>query len=111
MLYRLRGELLLAHAGEQAAEAAFERALAVARAQEARPLELRAAVSLGRLWRRQGRAGDARALLAPLCDWFSEGFDTPDLRDALALLDDPAGSGREAPAISPIPALVSHTAG
>jgi DNA-binding SARP family transcriptional activator/predicted ATPase len=89
-IHRLRGELLLAldvpdHAG---AEAALERALELARAQEARMLELRAAVSLGRLRRDQGRAAEARELLSPVYGWFTEGHDTLDLRDAAELLAD-----------------------
>ncbi|MBV8651598.1 MAG: hypothetical protein JO255_09040, partial [Alphaproteobacteria bacterium] len=67
--------------------ASLRESLAVARRQEARLWELRAACSLGRLWRDQGRTSDARALLAPLCGWFGEGFDTPDLTEAKALLD------------------------
>ena len=69
------------------AEACFERALAVARAQQARSLELRAAMSMARLWRDQGKPKQARELLAPVHDWFTEGFDTLDLKDAKALLN------------------------
>ncbi len=58
----------------------------MAREQQAKSLELRAATSLARLWRRQGKPDEARELLAPVYDWFTEGFDTPDLQDAKALL-------------------------
>ena len=70
------------------AEAHFERALAVARAQQAKSWELRAATSLARLWRDQGKRQEARDLLAPVYGWFTEGFDTLDLKEARALLDD-----------------------
>jgi predicted ATPase len=87
-MLRLRGELLLAAGDETAAaEACFQHALDVARRQEARSWELRAATSLARLWQRQGRATDARALLRPVYGWFREGFDTADLIEAKALLD------------------------
>jgi tetratricopeptide (TPR) repeat protein len=87
-LHRLRGELLLAQgAPEAAAEAAFQQALAIAHDQRARSLELRAATSLGRLWQQQGRTEQARPLLSDIYSWFTEGFDTPDLRAALALLE------------------------
>jgi len=69
------------------AEACFERALAVARAQQAKSWELRAATSLARLWRDQGKRDQARDLLAPVYGWFTEGFDTLDLKEAKALLD------------------------
>jgi hypothetical protein len=65
----------------------FERALAVARHQQAKSWELRAAMSLARLWRDQGKMQQARELLAPVYGWFTEGFDTRDLREAKALLD------------------------
>ena len=71
----------------QAAEAAFREAIDVARGQQARLLELRAATSLAGLWGDNGRRGPARELLAPVYEAFTEGFDTPDLRDAKALLD------------------------
>ena len=88
-LRRIEGELrLLAGAPEAEAEACFAEALAVARRQEARSFELRAATSLARLWRDQGRRAEAHDLLAPVHGWFTEGFDTPDLRDAKALLDE-----------------------
>jgi predicted ATPase len=89
-LYRLRGELLLQHTGAQpeAAEACFQQALAVARRQQARSLELRAAMSLTRLWQRQGKRAAARELLTPIYGWFTEGFDTADLQKAKGLLDE-----------------------
>jgi predicted ATPase len=89
-LYHLKGELLLAtdHASSAEAEALFRRALDIARAQEAKSFELRAATSLARLWRDQGRRAEARDLLAPVYAWFTEGFDTRDLQDAKALLEE-----------------------
>jgi predicted ATPase len=69
------------------AEAWLMRALDVARRQEAKSLELRAAMSLSRLWQQQGKQAEARALLAPLYSWFTEGFDTADLQEAKALLE------------------------
>ena len=68
-------------------EANFLRALEVARSQQAKSLELRAAMSLGRLWQEQGRRDDARTLLVPVYHWFTEGFDTVDLQEAKAFLD------------------------
>jgi class 3 adenylate cyclase/predicted ATPase len=85
-LHRMRGEILLAQ-DKAAAEASFERALSIARHQSAKLWELRAAVSLSRLWRDQGRRDDARSLLAPVYGWFTEGFATPDLQAARELLD------------------------
>jgi predicted ATPase len=87
-LHRLRGALLLA-AGADAAEAevAYTTAIDIARAQQARTLELRAATSLARLWRFERRT-DARSLLQSLYSWFTEGFDTIDMREAKALLDE-----------------------
>jgi predicted ATPase len=73
------------------AEVCFQRTLAVARRQQAKLFELRAATSLARLWRRQGKRTEARALLAPLYDWFTEGFDTADVREAKALLEERGG--------------------
>ena len=89
-LHRLRGELLLTvpEADQPEVETCFVRALTVAREQGARLWELRAATSLARLWRDQGRRAEAHDLLAPIHDWFTEGFDTPDLQDAKALLDE-----------------------
>ena len=68
------------------AEACFQQALDVARSQQAKALELRAAMSLSRLWQRQGKWDAARTLLAPIYGWFTEGFNTPDLQEAMALL-------------------------
>ena len=70
------------------AEGLFQEALAIARSQEARTFELRAATSLARLWQRQGKRDEALHLLAPVYDWFTEGFDTQDLEDAKALLEE-----------------------
>jgi predicted ATPase len=85
---RLRGVLLLRQPGtpQEEAEAWLQRALNVARRQKAKSLELRVAMSLSRLWQRQGKRTEARALLAPVYGWFTEGFDTPDLQEAKALL-------------------------
>ena len=69
------------------AEACFQRALDIARHQQAKSLELRAATSLARLWQQQGKRDDARQLLAEVYGWFTEGFDTADLQEAKALLD------------------------
>ena len=89
-LHRLQGEMLLAQSpsNHEPAEGAFQKALAVAGAQQAKSLELRAAMGLARLWHDQGKTTEARDLLAPVYDWFTEGFDTTDLKDAKALLDD-----------------------
>jgi predicted ATPase len=88
-LHRLRGQGLAETAGrESEAETNFQNALRIAREQGARSLELRAAMSLTRLWCEQGKRHDAQNLLAALYDWFTEGFDTPDLIDAKALLDE-----------------------
>ena len=78
----------VARAGCAKAEAYFERALAVARQQQAKSWELRAAMSLARLWRDQGKVQQARELLAPVYGWFTEGFDTRDLKEAKALLEE-----------------------
>ncbi len=87
---RLRGELLLrvTPPNEAEAEAALREAIEVAQLQASKSLELRAVMSLARLWQRQGREQDAGALLAPVHDWFTEGFDTADLKEAKALLDE-----------------------
>ena len=87
---RLRGELLLSGSAADGdeAEACFERALAVSRNQEAKSLELRAATSLARLWQSQAKASEAHDLLKPIYDRFTEGFETPDLKDARALLEE-----------------------
>jgi predicted ATPase len=90
-LYRLKGEILLTQEGKgqkaEEAEARFQQALAVARRQQAKSLELRAAMSLSRLWQQQGKRAEARELLAPIYNWFTEGFDTADLQEARALLE------------------------
>jgi class 3 adenylate cyclase/predicted ATPase len=89
-IHRLRGELTgrLPHPDPARAEESFCTALAIARAQGTRGYELRAATSLARLWREQGRRTEARDLLAPLYAWFTEGFDTADLKEAKALLEE-----------------------
>ena len=88
-IHRLKGDLLLRRGGGPGeAEACLGRAFELARQQSSRLLELRASVSLGRLWRGQGRSAEAHALLAPIHGWFTEGFDTLDLQDAKALLDE-----------------------
>ena len=86
---RIAGEIAVKSPEPDAvkAEAYFERALAVARQQQAKSWELRASMSLARLWRDQGKVQQARELLAPIYGWFTEGFDTLDLKDAKALLD------------------------
>ncbi len=88
-VYRLRGVLLLQQPGTSQAEAEtwLQRALDVARRQQAKSLELRAAMSLARLWQRQGKRTEAYELLAPVYNWFTEGFDTADLQEAKTLLD------------------------
>ena len=81
--------MLLRQPGTSQAEAEtwLQRALDVARHQEAKSLELRAAMSLSRLWQQQGKPAAARTLLTPIYDWFTEGFDTADLQEARALLE------------------------
>ena len=106
-LHRLQGELLL-QSGVQdlasgvltpdarlqtlyaEAEAYFQHALDVSHRQQAKSLELRAAMSLSRLWQRQGKRAEAHRLLAPIYGWFTEGFDTADLQEAKTLLDEPS---------------------
>ena len=87
---RIAGKIALLSLEPDAARAEeyFKRALAVARAQQAKSWELRAAMSMARLWRDQGRRDEARDLLAPLFGWFTEGFDTRDLKEAKVLLDE-----------------------
>src|SRR5262245_47158168 len=89
-LYRLKGELLLAHEGHQGktkeVEQCFLQALAVARRQQAKSLELRAVMSLARLWQSQGKQKEAHQMLAEIYSWFTEGFDTKDLQEAKVLL-------------------------
>jgi class 3 adenylate cyclase/tetratricopeptide (TPR) repeat protein len=87
-VYRLRGDLLSTTGAEEMAEQDYRRALAVAERQGARTLELRAATSLARLWRDQGKQAEARDLLAPIYGWFTEGFDTPVLQAAKNLIDE-----------------------
>ena len=90
-IYCLKGELLLVRGGADApvaAEASFRRALEIARGQQAKAWELRIATSLARFLCRRGRAAEARALLGPVYAWFTEGFDTADLQDARAVLQE-----------------------
>ncbi len=88
-LQRLDGDLILATGGApEEAAARYQQALEIARVQDAKSLELHAATSLARLWQDQGKRAEARDLLAPIYAWFTEGFDTGDLKDAKALLDD-----------------------
>jgi len=89
-VHRLKGELLLARSPSDPveAEASFREAFDVAHRQSAKSAELRAATSLARLWQEQGREQEARELLAPVYDWFTEGFDTRDLKEAKALLEE-----------------------
>jgi predicted ATPase len=88
---RLKGEFLMAQTGKEGkkkeVEECFRQALDVARRQQAKSLELRAAMSLSRLWQQQGRRVEARQLLAGIYRWFTEGFETPDLQEAKALLE------------------------
>ena len=88
-LHRFKGEvqLKLSVPDPQGAEASFYQALEVARSQSAKMWELRAATRLARLWQSQGKTNEARDLLAPVYGWFTEGFDTADLKEAKALLD------------------------
>jgi len=86
-LNRHKGRLLLRQGHTEAAEELYRKARSIAEEQGAKLWELRAAASLARLRRDQGRRAEARNLLAPVYGWFTEGFDTPDLREAKALLD------------------------
>jgi len=88
--YRLQGELLLRQATPDVAQAAacFQHALAVARRQQAKSWELRATTSLARLWRQQGKKGEAHKLLTEIYHWFTEGFATKDLQEAKTLLEE-----------------------
>jgi predicted ATPase len=90
-IYRLKGECLLAQTGKRRkgreAEESFRQALDVARHQQAKSLELRAAMSLGRLWQQQSRRAEAHQILAEIYGWFTEGFETPDLQEAKVLLE------------------------
>src|SRR5262249_7999007 len=89
-IYRLKGALLLQQASDHQAEAesAFHHALEIARNQQAKSFELRIATSLTKLWKQQGKRQEAHDLLAPVYNWFTEGFDTADLKDAKALLEE-----------------------
>jgi predicted ATPase len=88
-VHRLKGELLLVRGGaEPEAEKCFQRAIEVARRQQAKSWELRATMSLCRLWQKQGKQEQARQALTEIYSWFTEGFDTPDLREATALLEE-----------------------
>jgi predicted ATPase len=89
-IHRLRGVLLLRQTGTLPVEAEtwLQRALDVARRQQAKSLELRAAMSLSRLWQQQGKRTEAHELLAPIYSWFTEGLDTTDLQEARALLEE-----------------------
>jgi predicted ATPase len=97
-LYRLKGELTLKQSGirgpesevQREAEACFRKAIEISRRQQAKSLELRAVISLSRLWQHQGKREDARQLLAEIYNWFTEGFDTKDLQEAKALLEEVA---------------------
>jgi class 3 adenylate cyclase/predicted ATPase len=91
-LKRHKGQLLLRQGHAEAAEELYRRALSIAQEQEAKLWELRAAVSLARLRRDQGRGAEARDLLAPVYGWFTEGFGTPDLKEAKALIDELGGN-------------------
>jgi adenylate cyclase len=85
------------HHSEEA-ETCFLKAIDIARQQQARSLELRATASLARLWQQQGKKKEAHTLLSEVYGWFTEGFDTPDLKEAAALLQELAGRGRKTPA-------------
>ena len=88
-LYRIKAELLrLQDESEDEAEECLHQALEVSKSQSAKSLELRAAMSLARLWQKQGKAPEALELLSGIYGWFTEGFDTPDLVDAKALLEE-----------------------
>jgi predicted ATPase len=87
-LHRLRGELLQQQGEDSEAETNFLTAIEVARQQQAKSWELRAALSLSRLWSRQGRQAEAKNVLAPVYNWFTEGFETADLVEARQLLEE-----------------------
>jgi len=94
-LYRLKGELTLAQSSVQSlesrvkeAEECFHKAIEIAHRQQAKSLELRAVMSLSRLWQQQGKKDEARQMLAEIYGWFTEGFDTKDLQEAKALLEE-----------------------
>jgi predicted ATPase len=87
-LHRINGMVLLAENRLDEAQASLQQAIRIAQAQQAKSLELRAAVSLARLWGEQGRRAEARDLLAPVYGWFTEGFDTADLKETKTLLEE-----------------------
>jgi predicted ATPase len=89
-LYRLKGEFIFARSSEDDAETetCFQQAMHIASQQQAKSLELRAAMSLSRLWQRHDKRHEARHVLAPVYGWFTEGFDTADLQEAKALLEE-----------------------
>jgi adenylate cyclase len=90
-LYRLKGELSLqsgVRSPESEAEECFQKAIEISRRQQAKSLELRAVMSLSRLWQRQGKKAEAQQLLADIYGWFTEGFDTKDLQEAKTLLEE-----------------------
>jgi predicted ATPase len=103
-LHRVAGDLtlLLPEPNATQAEAHYERALGIAREQRAKSWELRVALSLARLWRDEGEWGRAYALLAPIFGWFTEGFDTLDLREAKILLAQLADCERDRPGGHPV---------
>jgi tetratricopeptide (TPR) repeat protein len=88
LLHRVPGDLLNSIGDRSAAEQHYRQAIAIAERQSAKLFQLRASVSLALLWRDQGKRAEARDLLGPIYNWFTEGFDAPDLRDARALLDE-----------------------
>ena len=87
-LHRLTGTVLLAENKLEEGQASLQQAIRIAQAQQAKALELRAAANLARLWGEQGRRAEARDLLAAVFGWFTEGFDTADLKEAKALLEE-----------------------
>ncbi|MEE8291696.1 MAG: hypothetical protein V3R80_09460, partial [Candidatus Tectomicrobia bacterium] len=89
-LHRIKGELLLRQAvpADRDAETCFRHAIDMSRRRNAKSLELRAAMSLSRLWQKQGKKDEARRMLAEIYGWFTEGFDTADLKEAKALLEE-----------------------
>ena len=87
-LHRVRGDLLNANGDLAGAELSYQQAIAIAKRQSAKMFELRAATRLARLWRDQGKCKEARELLAPVYGWFTEGFDTRDLKEAKTMLDE-----------------------
>jgi predicted ATPase len=87
-LHRLKGGLVLSSGASAESEVCFARSIRIARRQQAKSLELRSGTSLARLWRDQEKREQAHELIAPVYGWFTEGFDTADLRDAKALLDE-----------------------